>query len=156
MLSMDGALTGTPSYMPPEIALGHPDVDGRADIYSLGCVAYYLLTGKPVFAGETPLATVLAHVQDAPTPLWLRSTLDVPPDLEALIMECLAKDPAARPQSVDVLRKRLATTVTAHLWTPDTAHAWWERHRPFRRLGTAPAATEELTIAGVVRLRRTA
>ena len=64
MLSMEGTVVGTPSYMAPEIALGYSDVDGRADIYSLGCVAYYMLTGQDVFSGDTPVATALAHVQE--------------------------------------------------------------------------------------------
>ena len=67
---------GHTGYMAPEIALGQADVDGRADIYSLGCVAYYLLTGQHVFSGDTPVATVLAHVQDAPVPPRLRSEFD--------------------------------------------------------------------------------
>ena len=68
MLSMDGTVVGTPSYMAPEIALGRSDVDGRTDIYSLGCVAYYMLTGRHVFSADTPLATALAHVHVAPVP----------------------------------------------------------------------------------------
>jgi serine/threonine-protein kinase len=78
-LSMEGTVVGTPSYMAPEIALGHSDVDGRADIYPLGCVAYYMLTGQDVFSGDTPVATALAHVQDAPVPPRLRSEFIIPP-----------------------------------------------------------------------------
>ena len=89
MLSVEGTVMGTPTYMAPEIALGHANVDGRADIYSLGCVAYYLLTGQPVFSGDTPLATALAHVKNAPVPPRLRSEFSVPPALDALIMECV-------------------------------------------------------------------
>ena len=133
MVSMEGTAVGTPSYMAPEIALGHPDVDGRADIYSLGCVAYYMLTGQHVFSGDTPVATALAHVQNAPIPPGLRSEFKIPPALDALIMECLAKDPAARPASAAVLSERLAATVPADAWTLDAAHAWWERHQPLSR-----------------------
>jgi serine/threonine-protein kinase len=130
MLSMEGTTAGTPSYMAPEIALGRPDVDGRADIYSLGCVAYYLLTGQPVFSGDSPVATAVAHVQDAPVRPALRSEFHIPPALDALVMECLAKDPAARPASVAVVSERLAMSVPADAWTRDAAHAWWELHRP--------------------------
>ena len=76
MLSMEGTVVGTPSYMAPEIALGHSDVDGRADIYSLGCVAYYMLTGQHVFSADTPVATALAHVHNAPIPPGLRSEFE--------------------------------------------------------------------------------
>jgi eukaryotic-like serine/threonine-protein kinase len=134
MVSMEGTVVGTPTYMAPEIALGHADVDGRADIYSLGCVAYYMLTGQHVFSGDTPVATALAHVQDAPVPPRLRSEFNVPPALDALIMECLAKDPAARPASAAVVSERLAATVRADAWTFDTAHVWWELHQPLTRM----------------------
>ena len=83
MLSMEGTVLGTPSYMAPEMALGRPYMDGRADIYSLGCVAYYLLTGQPVFSGKSPVATALAHLQDAPIPPGLRSEFKIPAALDA-------------------------------------------------------------------------
>ena len=154
MLSMEGTVVGTPSYMAPEIALGHADVDGRTDIYSLGCVAYYMLTGQPVFSGDTPVATALAHVQNAPIPPGLRSEFKIPPALDALIMECLAKDPAARPASAAVMSERLAATVPADAWTLDAARAWWEQHQPLTRFRATGAAVEERTVADVVRLRR--
>jgi serine/threonine-protein kinase len=142
MLSMEGMVVGTPSYMAPEIALGRP-VDGRADIYSLGCVAYYMLTGQHVFSSDTPFATALAHVQDTPVSPRLRSEFNVPPALDALIMECLAKDPATRPASAAVLSDRLARTVPADAWTADAARLWWERHQPLSRTGAT------ITRAGV-------
>ena len=128
-LTVEGSTAGTPAYMAPEIALGRPGVDTRADLYSLGCVAYYLLTGQPVFSGETPVATALAHVQMQPVPPSARSELDIPPALDALILECLAKDPANRPASAAELGRRLAATVPRDAWTADTAHAWWELRR---------------------------
>jgi serine/threonine-protein kinase len=127
-LSVEGVTAGTPGYMPPEIALGRPNVDGRADLYSLGCVAYYLLTAEPVFAGDGPLAIALAQVHEAPIPPSLRSEFEIPPALDALILECLAKDPAARPPSAAVLDERLAATVSLGKWTSELAHAWWELH----------------------------
>jgi len=129
MLTMEGATAGTPAYMAPEIALGQGSVDGRADIYSLGCVAYYLLTGQPVFAADSAVATALAHVKDAPIPPSGRSELMIPPAMDALILECLAKNPADRPQSAAELDQRLAATVTGTTWTQEDAHAWWELHR---------------------------
>jgi eukaryotic-like serine/threonine-protein kinase len=129
-LSTLGTTAGTPAYLPPEIALGWPDVDGRADLYSLGCVAYFLLTGQPVFSADTAVATALAHVQQKPLPPGLRSRFEIPSALEALIMACLSKDPRARPASADDAGRRLAATVPPDAWTPEDARQWWEQHLP--------------------------
>jgi serine/threonine-protein kinase len=154
MLSIDGTVVGTPSFMAPEVAQARSDVDGRADIYSLGCVGYYMLTGQQVFAGATPLATVLAHVQEAPVPLRLRSAFQLPPALEELVMQCLAKDPADRPPSIDAVRTRLAASVPGHAWTQAEAHLWWNAHQPG---GFRSASTDgDNAVAGGVRPRRAA
>jgi eukaryotic-like serine/threonine-protein kinase len=130
MLTGEGETAGTPAYMPPEIALGSAVLDGRADIYSLGCVAYYLLTGDPVFSHRVALATALAHVQEDPVPPSERSEHEIPPALEALILQCLAKDPTARPASASELGDCLAATVPSAAWTNQMAHRWWELHDP--------------------------
>ncbi len=129
MLTMEGLTAGTPGYMAPEIALGHADVDGRSDIYSLGCVAHYLLTGQLVFSGETPVATVLAHVQEQPVPPSARSEFAIPSALDALVLECLAKQPSARPATATLLGQRLTASIVEDPWTPEAAHQWWELHR---------------------------
>ena len=151
MLSTEGTSFGTPSYMAPEIALGRPDVDGRTDIYSLGCVAYYLLTGRPVFSGDTPVATAVAHVRNAPIPLSLASEFEIPGTLDALVMECLAKDPIARPDSAAIVSERLAATVAADAWTLDDAHVWWDRHQPLARspVRTVDASVEDRGVAAL-------
>jgi serine/threonine-protein kinase len=155
ILSVEGTVVGTPSYMAPETVLGHADVDGRTDLYSLGCVAYFLLTGQHVFLGETPFATALAHVQNTPVPLGLRSEFKIPPALDALVMECLAKDPAARPASAAAMSERLAATVQADAWTLDSARVWWGQHQPLTRLrATTATAVEDRRVADVVRARR--
>jgi serine/threonine protein kinase len=128
-LTVAGIAAGTPAFMAPEIALAQPEIDGRADLYSLGCVAYYLLTGQFVFAADTPLAAALAHVNDQPLPLSARSPFQIPARLEALILQCLAKEPAERPASAVDLANRLAETVPQDAWTADAAHAWWDHHR---------------------------
>jgi serine/threonine protein kinase len=115
--------------MAPEIALADPEIDGRADLYSLGCVAYYLLTGQFVFAAENPIAAALAHVNDRPAAPRARSPFQIPAGLEALILQCLAKDPAERPASAADLANRLAGTVPPNAWTAEAAHAWWDQHR---------------------------
>jgi serine/threonine-protein kinase len=127
-LTMPGIVAGNPSYLAPEIALGREDVDARADLYSLGCVAYYLLTGQRVFTGDSPLALALAHVQKQPVPPSARSEFDIPPALDALILECLAKEPGGRPASADILSERLSASVPFDPWTAKAARAWWEHH----------------------------
>ncbi len=102
-----GMTPGTPGYMAPEMA-NERTVDGRADIYSLGCVAYYLLTGRLVFQGDTPLQTILKHLQQQPEPPSLVSHRPIPPALEELVLACLAKRPEDRPPSAAVLSHRLA------------------------------------------------
>jgi len=138
-LSLGGTAIGTPGYMAPEIALEQSGVDGRADIYSLGCVAYFLLTGQRVFSGESAVATALAHVQNTPLPPSARSSFEIAPALDALVLDCLAKDPAARPPSVAVVDQRLAAAVPQDAWTVDAARAWWDLHQPLSIAKSADA-----------------
>jgi eukaryotic-like serine/threonine-protein kinase len=141
MLTLEGITAGTPGFMAPEIALGKSGVDGRADLYSLGCVAFYLLTGQHVFAGQTPVATVLAHVQTPPQPPSARAEFPIPDELDAAILECLAKEPSDRPASAWVLDRRLADGVAAdHAWTPEAARAWWDLRRVVVNPVESPAA----------------
>jgi len=126
-LTVAGNAAGTPAYMAPEVALGSPDIDGRADIYSLGCVAYFLLTGQIVFTADSAIAIAIAHVNDQPVPPSARSSLTIPRRLDALILQCLAKNPAERPASAADLASQLAESV-AEAWTADAAHAWWDQH----------------------------
>jgi eukaryotic-like serine/threonine-protein kinase len=122
--------TGTPAYMAPEIILGESDVDCRADVYSLGCVAYYLLTGHLVFEGDTPMKMLLQHVQTAPVAPSLRSELEISPELDNLVLACLEKDPNKRPQNAEQLFRRACRCKTGDSWDQDQARAWWERHLP--------------------------
>jgi serine/threonine-protein kinase len=121
---------GTPAFMSPEQALGDGEVDGRSDIYSLGCVAYWLLTGSLVFKGATPMETIVMHVHREPEPPSSRTERPIPADLEAIVLACLAKDPAQRPQTADELAMRLASVRLAADWTALRAKDWWEQHRP--------------------------
>jgi serine/threonine-protein kinase len=101
-----GMAPGTPAYMAPEMAHDRT-VDGRADLYSLGCVAYYLLTGHLVFEGDTPLQTILKHLQHPPVPPSQRTDRPIPAGLEAVVLACLAKRPEDRPPSAAALAERL-------------------------------------------------
>jgi serine/threonine-protein kinase len=129
-LTMEGTTTGTPAYMSPEMALGDRNVDASTDIYSLGCVAYWLLTGRLVFEGNAPLAVLVAHVQTAPIPPSQRTELEVPPELERVILACLEKDPAKRPQSALELARLLATCPVPQSWDSRRAETWWRTHVP--------------------------
>ncbi len=102
-----GMTPGTPAYMAPEMAQDRT-VDGRADIYSLGCVAYYLLTGRLVFEGDTPLQTILKHLQQPPEPPSRIGDRPLPAALDELVLACLAKRPEDRPPSAAVVSQRLA------------------------------------------------
>jgi serine/threonine-protein kinase len=126
-LTEAGALTGTPAFMAPETAMG-TGVDGRADLYALGCVGYWLLTGQPVFEGDTPLSTVVQHVQAQPVPPSMRTEIDVPESLERVILSCLEKDPANRPQSAGGLDSQLAGCGLDQEWNRERAEEWWRLH----------------------------
>jgi serine/threonine-protein kinase len=115
---------GTPAYMAPEMALGEP-VDGRADIYALGCVAYYLLTGRLVFEAEKAFQMIAKHLQSPPVPPSERTDRPVAPDLERLILKCLAKSPGDRPQSAAKLREALEWIATEG-WGEEQATEWWK------------------------------
>jgi serine/threonine-protein kinase len=121
--------TGTPAYMAPEIILGETDIDRRADVYALGCVAYYLLTGELVFEADTPMKMLLRHVQDQPVPPSQRTELPVPKELDDLVLACLAKDPNERPQDAQQLFQ-MACGCAAGSWSQHEARLWWESHLP--------------------------
>ncbi|MFN0103249.1 MAG: serine/threonine-protein kinase [Bryobacteraceae bacterium] len=130
LMTMDGTATGTPAYMSPEVALGGGQVDGRTDIYSLGCVAYFLLTGELVFAEGSPTAIALAHVQKAPIPPSERTELPIPAGLEDTILACLEKDPLKRPRSAQDLARRLEGLTDVPVFGRDQAATWWETNLP--------------------------
>jgi serine/threonine-protein kinase len=123
----ENAVRGTPAFIAPEQAMG-TQLDGRADIYATGCVAYWLLTGQFVFTAETPMGLLLQHAQTPPTPPSARTELPIPPALDDLVLSCLAKDPANRPQSARELSLRLAEVEGASAWTQDRAREWWATH----------------------------
>lgn len=127
--------TGTPAYMAPEMANGDA-VDRRADLYALGCVAYWLLTGLLVFEADNPLRMLIQHIQADPVPPGRRAGIVLPARLEGLIMRCLEKDPARRPSSADEIVTELEAVELDQPWEESRARAWWEIHRE----ASAPAA----------------
>ena len=123
-LTAPESLSGTPAYMAPEMASGEV-VDGRADIYALGCVGYHLLTGRMVFEGDNALQLILKHLQTPPVAPSVRLGAPVPEALEKLILSCLAKSPADRPADAAVLAAAL-TSAGADEWAQADARQWWE------------------------------
>ena len=132
-----GFTPGTPAYMAPEMALAE-SVDGRADLYALGCVGYVLLTGLPVFEATTSFQLIVKHLQEAPVPPSRRMAHPVDPGLDDLVMACLAKAPADRPAGAAELARRLAD-LPIPVWSEDQAREWWMVHRPPERTVGSPA-----------------
>jgi serine/threonine-protein kinase len=129
-MTMDNITTGTPAYMAPELALGVDELDGRTDLYGLGCVAYWLLTGGLVFEEPTPTAMALAHVQKEPLKPSLRTEVRISAELEKIILQCLSKKPEERPASARLLRKMLEQCPECGQWTQEDAEAWWRTNLP--------------------------
>ena len=146
--------TGTPAFMAPEVILENA-VDARADIYALGCVAYYLLTGLLVFDADTPMKMFVAHLSKPVLPPSVRSEMPIPPELEALVLSCLEKDPAKRPQTIDDFVRQLERFRPAEAWTNAKARAWWDHHlvdlsgpsRPSDRPTHIPSLETTLAVA---------
>jgi hypothetical protein len=124
-LTAPNVFTGTPAYLSPESALGEP-VDQRTDIYALGCVAYWMLTGRYVFTGNSPVQIMARHVNTAPDPPSTHSAFDLSPGLDELVLSCLKKKPSDRPPTVRELCDRLGECAVEAAWTREDAKKWWE------------------------------
>ena len=133
-------MAGTPLYMAPE-AISRPDtIDGRSDLYAVGAVGYFLLTGRHVFEGATVLEVCSKHLLETPVPLSRRLGKALPGDLEAIVLGCLQKDPDARPASAAALRTSLLACVdAAHIDLP-AARAWWQARRASQK--DSPAVSD--------------
>jgi eukaryotic-like serine/threonine-protein kinase len=129
-ITIPSVIHGTPAFIAPEQALGGADVDARADIYSTGCVAYWLLTGQLVFTADTAMKLLLAHAQTPPEPPSSRTEFPIPQDLDALVLACLAKDRERRPKSARDLLQRVDAVALQHRWTDARAREWWQVHLP--------------------------
>jgi eukaryotic-like serine/threonine-protein kinase len=123
-LTAPHSVTGTPAYLSPETALGEA-VDQRADIYALGCVAYWMLTGQYVFKGDSAMQIVARHVSSDPAPPSRHSTFDVSPALDRLVLACLEKKPSRRPSTARELCDRLGECEVESAWTREDARKWW-------------------------------
>jgi eukaryotic-like serine/threonine-protein kinase len=134
-LTAPNMVPGTPAYLSPESVSGEP-VDHRTDIYSLGCVAYWMLTGRQVFDADTVVQMIARHLQAVPEPPSRHSPFEVPVELEQIVLACLAKHPLERPANAVELADRLGRCALDAPWTGEDARRWWET-----RLEPEPALT---------------
>jgi serine/threonine-protein kinase len=134
-LTQEGTITGSPLFMAPEQASGDGEPDARSDIYALGAVAYYLLTGRPPFEADNPVKLILAHAQKQVIP---PSQLQpgIPSDLEAIVLKCLEKNPADRFPDTVALASALAECEVHGRWTREDAQRWWQTNGGTDRHGT--------------------
>jgi serine/threonine-protein kinase len=128
--TLEHTTTGTPAYMAPETILGDAEVDRRADVYALGCVAYFLLTGHLVFEADTSMKVLMHHLNTAPVPPSQRTELPIPHELDELVLACLQKDPARRPQNAGELFRMAYNCRSCEGWNAEAAEVWWQAHLP--------------------------
>ena len=129
-ITVTGMVLGTPAFLAPELVSGDGPFDGRADIYALGCVAFWLLTGRPPFEAGDAMSMLMHHSNTTPLPPSTMSEESIPADVDALVLECLSKPPSLRPANADVLWERLSKLSVADRWEPRHARVWWELHDP--------------------------
>jgi serine/threonine protein kinase len=151
-LSAPDAVLGTPLYMAPEALMRPKDVGVASDLYSLGALTYFLLTGTPPFTGNNMLDIGIKQMQQAPEPPSRRPGASVPADLEAIVLACLAKSPADRPQSARALRTALEACRDAESWTEHQVSEWWQRFadaveaRQLSRAGSSSLGPESVLV----------
>ncbi len=149
-LTRAGVLAGTPGYMAPELGMGTSDLDWRADIYALGAVGYWLVTGETLFDSKRPaMQIIMDHVQKVPIPPSRRTSNAIPTRLEEILMSCLQKDPNNRPQTMQELAASLRMVPIEREWNDDRARRWWLAHA--REAQEAVAAGAEKSTPARVR-----
>ena len=144
-VTQDNVVSGTPAYMAPESTRTPDAVDHRIDVYALGCVAYYLVTGVAPFERDTPMQSVMAHVSDA-VPTMSASGQSIAPVFEAMVMRCLAKDPAERYASIDELSRDLDQCMNVKPWSAADSDSWWDTYK-HGEPGHASDAVQAATVA---------
>lgn len=137
-LTRENVLAGTPEYLAPEAIREGPSSDPRSDLYALGAVAYYLLTGTPVFDGS-PMQVIQKHLAAAPDPPSSRLGVPLPAKLEDLVLELLEKDPSRRPESAHAVLERLGSLDDVEPWSAERARTWWIERRLSSRAAPTPA-----------------
>jgi len=142
-ITTDASITGTPMYMAPEMMTAPDAVDARTDIYALGAVGYWLLTGSHVFNGKTVLEVLAHHLHSTPERPSVRLNTPVNRDLEKILMSCLAKNPGDRPESARALAEQLRNCIAAGRWTNARAAEWWATHRHQMRSAGSPSRASD-------------
>jgi serine/threonine-protein kinase len=155
-LTHEGSITGTPAYMAPENLTNPDQIDVRSDLYALGAVGYFMLTGSHVFSGNTVVEVCSHHLHTPPEPPSKRLGSAVDEDLEELLLDCLEKDPDRRPQSAEELEAKLIACRAYGSWTTADARRWWKEHKKLTRTGQKTAPVDGTnTIAVDLRRGRT-
>jgi serine/threonine-protein kinase len=127
-LTADTAVLGTPGFMAPEQIVGSPPVGPRTDLYAVGCLAYWLMTGTRVHEGGRPLEVLAHHLNTPPAAPSRRTELPIPESLDLIVLACLEKEPERRPSSADSLAELLRGVQLQHPWSPERARQWWDTH----------------------------
>jgi len=128
-LTQPNTIVGTPFYLAPELITDAAAFSPLSDLYALAGVAYYLLTGRNVFEGTSSVEICAMHLHDEPVPPSQLTTRKISPDLEAIVMACLAKEPANRPKGAEVMSEMLAQCPEYGVWAQDQAQKWWANNR---------------------------
>ncbi len=150
-VSTADVITGTPHYMAPETITAPDAVDARTDIYALGAVGYWLLTGTHVFRGKAVMEVLAHHLHSTPESPSARLGVAVDRDLEKLLLACLAKRPEDRPPSAQALRDQLRACQAARRWTHSRAAEWWRLHRhQLRTAQSAGQAPRDVSVSPLV------
>lgn len=151
-VSATNVLTGTPLYMSPESMMTPGAGDPRSDLYALGAVAYYLLSGHPVFEGGSVVEVIGHHLRSEPVAPSVRLGRPVPYELETLVMQCLRKSPGDRPDSARALRTALRRCRFIPSWTSDEAGIWWHRFRSMETAGDFRGTDDDQAITMAVEM----
>jgi eukaryotic-like serine/threonine-protein kinase len=152
-LTRTDTLTGTPLYMAPEAITSPDQIDARTDLYAVGAVGYFLLTGHDVFTGRTVVEVCSHHLHSTPIPPTQRLGRPIDADLEGVILRCLEKDPAARPSDARSLQRELRACRAARSWSEEDARHWFEMHaeslhaRQSRNIARGSPATIDIDLA---------
>lgn len=145
-----GGVVGTPLYMSPEACKSPDNVDARSDLYAVGAVGYFLLTGTPLFVGGSVLDILNHQAKTQPEPFSQRGGQPVSPEMEQLLMRCLAKSPADRPPSAQAMIAALDEIATATAWTQSEAREWWRRYLPNLTIAASPNTVNSAEFAATV------
>ncbi|MDX1393125.1 MAG: serine/threonine-protein kinase [Gemmatimonadota bacterium] len=129
-LTKTGMVFGTPRYIAPESVAGQQRTDARSDLYNVGGVAYWMLTGRPLFSSSSSIDLIIDHVKTIPDPPSAVSELPISPELDAIVMRLLEKEPDRRYQTAEAVVEALRDVPLARPWDQRRAHEWWDLHAP--------------------------